>query len=226
MVQTIRDNTKWGSILLVVLGNACLTSPYHGHGPTMPVSVRAPAVHQQRVFLLCSNGDDWCLTHLQGTVALLVYQEVTEPMRIVFLGALLQVVRPTALLSCQCRQGNGFCDQYQIVEFQAAHHGRGTLTTTGVGLVCQRVYGLEGCAQRARAPRAPAVVPHLLPQGAAYRFIPVRCVVSLRSTLRQHAEVLMGACRHGCRWRCRVGRHCGGGMFTSSLAEYITLWKG
>jgi len=38
------------------------------------------------------TGDDWCLTHLQDTVTPLVYQQVTEPGRIVFLGELFQVV--------------------------------------------------------------------------------------------------------------------------------------
>ena len=71
-----------------------------------------------------AHGNDWRLTHLQDTVTPLVYQQVTEPVRIVFLGALFQIVRTTALLSCQRCQGNSFCDQYQIVEFQAAHHGR------------------------------------------------------------------------------------------------------
>jgi hypothetical protein len=40
------------------------------------------------------------LTHLQDTVTPLVYQQVTEPVRIVFLGKLFQVVRTAAFLSC------------------------------------------------------------------------------------------------------------------------------
>src|SRR5262249_3001471 len=148
-----------------------------------------------------SNGDDWYLAHLQDTVIPPVHQQVAEPMRIVFVGDLFQVVRPTALLTCQRCQGNGFCDQYQIVEFQAAHHGRRALSTTGVGLVCQRVYSCEGSAQRGSAPHNSDVVPHLLPQGTAHRFIPVWCIVSLGSALLEGAEVLMGSCRQSHRWR-------------------------
>jgi hypothetical protein len=69
-------------------------------------------------------------------------------MRIVFLGAFFQVVRTTALLPWQRCQGNSFCDQYEILEFQATYHGRWAVTTTGVCLICQRVYSFEGALHR------------------------------------------------------------------------------
>src|SRR4029453_18461816 len=106
----------------------------------------------------------------------------------------------TALLTCQRCQGNSFCNQYQIVEFQAAHHGRWALTTTGVSLVCQRVDSVEGCTQCGSAPHDPDVVPHLLPQGATYRFISVWCVVNLRRAMLKGAEVRMGAWSQVRRW--------------------------
>ena len=56
-------------------------------------------------FISRSHGDDWCLAHLQGTVIPLAYHQVTEPMRIVFVRELFEVVRATTLLPCQCCQG-------------------------------------------------------------------------------------------------------------------------
>ena len=70
----------------------------------------------QGVLLGCSHSDDRSLTHLQGPVIALVHQQVTEPMRIVFVGAFFQVVRTTALLPGQCCQSDRFGNQEQILD--------------------------------------------------------------------------------------------------------------
>ena len=71
-------------------------------------------------------------------------------------------------------------------------------------------------------------IPTLSTSAAARRYAPLYTGLvhrQPRAALRKRAEVLMGACHQGRRWRCGVGSHGGGGMFTGPLAEHIALWK-
>src|SRR5215831_11639540 len=84
------------------------------------------------------------LAYLQGAMHPLAHQEIAEPVGIISLRQLFEVMRAPTLLSGQSCQGNGLGDQHEIIEFQTPHDGSSTVTTAVMGLLGQRAYAFQG----------------------------------------------------------------------------------